>query len=123
MRNRPNGADLLVAAQTLLREQLMPNLPDEQKHNALMITNAMGIAIRQLQAGEAAEQEECLRLERLLERPLQGAQQIKTGNRELGVLLRAGLADPGQTARGEVLEYLRAAVRQAVTESNPKYLI
>jgi hypothetical protein len=123
MRNRPNGADLLVAAQALLREQLLPNLPDAQKHNALMITNAMGIAIRQLQAGEAAEQEECLRLERLLKRPLQGAQQIKTGNRELGVLLRAGLADPGQTARGEVLEYLRAAVRQAVTESNPKYLI
>ncbi|MCK8682707.1 DUF6285 domain-containing protein [Pseudomonas umsongensis] len=122
MRTRPNGADLLVEAQKLLRKQLLPVLPDEQKHNALMIANAMGVAIRQLQAGEAAEQEERRSLEHLLQRPLNESLQMNTGNRELSMLLRAGVADPGQGKRAEVLDHLRLAVRQAVTESNPKYL-
>lgn len=122
MRTRPNGADLLVAAQKLLREQLLPVLPDAHKHDALMIANAMGVAIRQLQAGEAVEHEERRSLEHLLQRPLSEPLQMNTGNRELSMLLRAGLADPGQGKRAEVLEHLRRAVRQAVTESNPKYL-
>ncbi|MEE1916322.1 DUF6285 domain-containing protein [Pseudomonas asiatica] len=122
MRTRPDGADLLVAAQKLLREQLLPALPDEHRHNALMIANAMGVAIRQLQAGEAAEHEERRRLERLLQRPLSDVSQMSTGNRELSIMLRAGLADPGQAKRTEVLDHLRRAVRQAVSESNPKYL-
>ncbi|MDD2058385.1 DUF6285 domain-containing protein [Pseudomonas sp. GD03860] len=113
---------MLVVAQKLLREQLLVVLPDEHKHNALMIANAMGVAIRQMQAGEAAQHEECRSLERLLQRPLSDPSQVNSGNRELSMLLRAGLADPGQAKRTEVLNHLRRAVRQAVTESNPKYL-
>lgn len=122
MRTRPNGADLLAAAQKLLRDQLLPELPEAQKHTALMIANAMGVAMRQLQAGEAAELEERLSLARLLHRSVIGPQGTNTGDRELGQLLRTGLADPGKPRRADVLKHLRTAVRQAVMESNPKYL-
>jgi hypothetical protein len=122
MRTRPHGADLLACAQTLLREELIKSLPPEQKHNALMIANAMAVAARQLQAGEAPEREEGARLSGLLEHSLEAENALCVANRALAALIRGGWADPGQSRRADVFAHLRQVVRQAVAESNPKYL-
>lgn len=129
MRDNPTGAQLLESAEALLRAQLLPTLPAEQRQNALMIARAMGIAARQLQAGEHAEREELAALQTLLqgaESPAQPggealrAQLVET-NRKLCRLIRQAGADSGD-AHAQVFRHLEQVARQRVAESNPRYL-
>ncbi|MFJ3370555.1 DUF6285 domain-containing protein [Pseudomonas sp. NPDC086251] len=119
MRTRPEGADLLQAAQVLLRERLLGDLPQHRRHEALMICNAMKIAARQLRFGEQPQREELHSLLALLQEERVG---LLAGNRLLAMRLREGFGDPGQSAREQVLAHLRSSVGQAVAESSPDYL-
>ncbi|SEJ77153.1 hypothetical protein SAMN05216201_11766 [Pseudomonas linyingensis] len=129
MRDYPTGAQLLESAEALLRAQLLPALPAEQKQNALMIAKAMGIAARQLQTGEQAEREELAALQTLLQIAAGLAQpgaealraQLVEANRQLGRLIRQGGADAGDT-HAQVFRHLEQVARQKVAESNPRYL-
>ncbi|AZT82078.1 acyl-CoA dehydrogenase [Marinobacter sp. NP-4(2019)] len=47
MINQPGAADLLQEARTLLLEAIAPELDADQRYQALMIANAMGIAGRE----------------------------------------------------------------------------
>jgi len=119
MRTRPEGADLLEAAQALMRERLLADLPPQRKHEALMICNAMNIAARQLRYGEQPQREELQSLQTLLQEERVG---LLAGNRLLAMRLREGGGDPGQSSRVQILAHLRSAVGQAVAESSPEYL-
>ncbi|WP_455231143.1 DUF6285 domain-containing protein [Geopseudomonas aromaticivorans] len=129
MRDYPTGAQLLESAEALLRAQLLPALPAEQRQNALMIARAMGIAARQLHAGEQAEREELAALQALLqsaECPTQpGGEELRAqlveANRALGRLIRQGGADAGDV-HAQVFRHLEQVARQKVAESNPRYL-
>lgn len=77
MRERPEGAELLELAGSELRATLLPLLPAEHRHTALMIGNAMAIAARQLHAGETPLRREC-------------AKAIPPGSIPTDVLSRAG---------------------------------
>jgi hypothetical protein len=119
MRTRPEGADLLEAAQVLLRERLLGDLPPQRKHEALMICNAMNIAARQLRFGEQPQREELHSLRELLQ---EGQVDLLAGNRLLALRQREGIGDPGQPLREQVLVHLRNTVGQAVAESSPEYI-
>lgn len=130
MRDHPTGAELLATAGKVLREALLPALPAERKHDALMIANAMSIAARQLERGDAPERHELEALAALLgDAP---AAQTEDGpglraalvdaNRELSRRLREGAGDPDRAQRGALFAHLRNVARQRVAESNPKYL-
>lgn len=129
MRDEPTGGQLLETARNVLREQLMPALPAEHRHAALMIANAMSIAMRQLHNGDEHERQEVAALEKLLFPG--GVSELKAGmgtrerlkelNRRLCHWIREGLADTGdfhEAARRHLLQ----AARIKVAESNPKYL-
>jgi len=129
MRDQPTGDQLLETARSILREELLPALPAEKRHAASMIANAMGIAIRQLLHGDAADQAELDALRRILSlsaadgeahgpelRPL-----LIDGNRRLAEWIRLGRADEGPLHRA-VREHLFKVTWQKVAESNPKYL-
>ncbi|MES2258485.1 MAG: DUF6285 domain-containing protein [Pseudomonadota bacterium] len=127
MREDPNGAALLQAATTLLREDILKALPDDKRHGALMIANAMSIAMRQLEYGEAPEQGELQALRALLgsgdeasEAPMRGL--LVSLNRQLAQRIRGGDADPGTALHAATLVQLRAAGRQRLLESSPKTL-
>jgi hypothetical protein len=119
MRDRPKGDELLACARSVLREQVLPVLPPEHKHGLLMALNAMSIAERQLQYGEAPERAEMAALETLLG---QTATDLAAANRLLALSLRAGAGDPGREQRDALLAHLRTVGRQRVLESNPKAL-
>jgi hypothetical protein len=129
MRDYPTGAQLLESAEALLRAQLLAALPAEQKQNALMIARAMGIAARQLQAGEQPERAELADLQALLQSAASPAQpggealraQLVEANRALGRLIRQGGADSGD-AHAQVFRHLEQVARQKLAESNPRYL-
>ena len=69
MRGQPTGEQLLETARGLLRDELLPALPADKRHAALMIANAMAIAGRQLKNGEAHDREELAALAALLPLP------------------------------------------------------
>lgn len=130
MRDQPTGEQLLDAARALLREALLPALPAARKHEALMIANAMSIAMRQLQNGEAGERKEIESLRSLLDGQAEVTPSAAAGdlraqlerlNREFSKRIRAGEADAGPWGEA-ALAHLRTVIRVKVQESNPKYL-
>lgn len=126
MREDPNGASLLQAASTLLREDILKALPADKRHGALMIANAMSIAMRQLEQGEAPEQAELQALRALLgndgDRDAPMRSLLLTLNRQLSCRIRSGDTDPGTPLRAAALAHLRQAGRQRLLESSPKVL-
>ncbi|HEX8603414.1 MAG TPA: DUF6285 domain-containing protein [Pseudoduganella sp.] len=140
MREDPNGAALLQAATTLLRQDLLAALPEHKRHGALMIANAMSIAMRQLDHGDAPERAELQALRDMLGSgddaaqdggtPLSGISMsgaamrtmLLSLNRQLARRIRAGDADPDGALRAAALAHLRTAGRQRLLESSPKTL-
>lgn len=123
MRDQPDGASLLDTARRVLREELLPLLPAEQRHTALMVANAMAIAARQLRAGTLPEQQELVALCHLLADEDKGQEPtLAVCNRALGQLIRQGAADPGMPLYAPVRAHLLAVARQRLAESNPRYL-
>lgn len=129
MRDEPTGEQLLDSARNVLREQLMPALPAGSRHAALMIANAMSIAMRQLQNGDEPERAELRALEKILlaggageagvGTPMRA--RLKELNRRLSHWIREGQADAGEI-RDAVRAHLVQVARTKVGESNPKYL-
>lgn len=129
MRDEPTGEQLLETARNLLREEILPALPPERKHAALMIANAMAIAMRQLKNGEDDQRSELGSLQSLLgyaeRNEAVGAadlrRQLKDLDREFAHAIRAGQADAG-TWHDATRRHLQETIRAKVMESNPKYL-
>ena len=115
MREQPDGRALLAIARTVLREQLLPLLPKEQHYSALMIANAMSIAERQLQYGDAPQQAERQALVALL----QQEGDLVLLQRELVRRIRLGWLD--EQTEGQQL--LWNMTEQRVKESAPKSLL
>lgn len=64
MINQPETGDLLAEARKVLLESLAPDLAGKRRYEALMIANAMGMAIRELeqrQQGEPGKTDQALR--------------------------------------------------------------
>lgn len=128
MRDEPCGEQLLVCAEALLRDELLPALPADKRQAGLMIARTLGIAARQLRNGDVLERQELASLTRLLEVPASEAsepaalcQQLQLANRHLSQLIRSGVADTGER-RTQVVQHLLHIARQRVEESNPRYL-
>lgn len=130
MRYAPDGIGLLATANKVLRETLLPELPAQHRHDALMVANAMSIAMRQLEQGDRPLQDELQSLKDLGFSIRQGGAAssqanltaaLKVANSELAAALRHGDADPGRSQRPAILKHLRAVAEQGLKESNPKY--
>ena len=51
--DRPGGADLLDVARRALLDEIAPTLTGRQRYVALMVANAIGIAQREIEDGDA----------------------------------------------------------------------
>lgn len=122
---QPTGEQLLDTARSLLRDELLPALPADKRHAALMIANAMAIAGRQLKSGDVHERRELAALEKLLPVPANDDAtlhaQLVAANRLLCARLREGHADQG-AMRAQVFKHLHDVTRRQVELSNPKVL-
>lgn len=129
MREQPQGQNLLSIARSTLLEKVVPLLPQDQRYNALMVANAMAIALRQWDAGDSWQQDELVRLRVLLgvsglsEEVQNGQQDLQTAliaaNRALAHKIRHGDFDAPSQPVAELLEWLAV---QRVRESAPKVL-
>lgn len=66
MREEPLGDALLEAAHQVLKDELIPALPADRRHAALMVASAMAIAMRQARGGQGRERQELAALASLL---------------------------------------------------------
>jgi hypothetical protein len=105
MADHPRGERLLETARELLRTELLPALPADKRHAALMVANAMAIAARELDRRDDAALDEARAAEA----------------RRLCAAIRAGRFDGGAAA-APLHARLLADTRSRVEVSNPKYL-
>ena len=155
MREQPTGEMLLQAARDALKDKVLPLLQGDAaadaKREVLMVMNALSIAQRELQMGNApdeAERESLIGLNdglvdgfvigtlsqssdnlsgdsstrSSLEPPRDSALNIAQANRDLAARIRAGLADPGTGAHAAVFAHLRLVGESRLQASNPKVL-
>ncbi len=128
MRDRPTGEELLIIARKVLREELMPLLPEGRRYDALMVANAMAIAARQISFGDAPESREWQDLADLLGETVQenGATAMSDAlgdlYRRLGAKIRNGEFDPGAPIHDAVHAFLLEVTVQRLRESAPRAL-
>jgi hypothetical protein len=113
MRIQPDGANLLDTVATVLRDQILPTVPQEQQYTLRMAINAIGIAGRQLANGDEAERELQARVVQLL-----GGDAGDHPDRLLANKVRDGSVAHDATLR----ELLWRVTEQRVRESAPRYL-
>lgn len=51
MKNPPETSDLLSVARSVLKDELLEDIPAAKKYQALMVANAMAISARELEQG------------------------------------------------------------------------
>lgn len=126
--DRPDALMLLDAARRHLLEELLPLMPDERRLDVLMIANAMAIAGREQQAGDAALRTALARLAAIYEEAVPDALSEEAArtllsrlNRRLAADIRSGAFDAGPK-RAALIAHLEATTRARVAITNPKVL-
>jgi hypothetical protein len=126
MNDQPDAAKLLAIARATLLDKLLPQLPEASRYDALMVANAMAIAIREYAAGGAPAQTELARLrtlytergETLAGDPLEDA--LRELNRRLATDIRGGRFDGRE--RAALLGHLEKTAADQLAIANPKAL-
>ncbi len=126
MNDRPDARELLGAARDAFTAEILPVLPEALRYTGLMIANALAIAQREIEAGDASARAEHARLCRLFS----GAPEALAGEALYGALavynqrlshdIRVGRFDGRE--RAALLEHLRRTTEEKLAVSNPKAL-
>ncbi len=123
MNDIPDAIKLLAIARATLLDKLLPHVPEELRYDALMIANAMAIAVREQANGEAAAQAELARLRGLFDEPgasdaLEAA--LDGYRKRLATDIRNGRFDDAE--RAALLTHLVQTAADELAISNPKAL-
>lgn len=119
MINQPGTRDLLTVARQVLLDSVTPELTGERKYQTLMVSNAMGMAIRELEQREQGEPEQTDRTVRafLAERSL--GDTVGEPEAELALAIRERRLDGADPALRAVLRTLTEA---RLRINNPGFL-
>jgi len=113
--SRPSAPALLQTARQTLFSHLLPALPRELQYEARMIANAMIIAVREQQMGDACTGQEREYLQSLLDSG-QAALPPQELRRQLSLAIREGKFDQHDTLPARLLQITRSKL----AISNPK---
>ena len=119
-----DGVELLRIAGETLMQEVGPHVPSDRRYELLMANNAIGIASRELEAGEGPTRAALARIEALYgESPTDGEwrERLDALTARLAADIRAGSFDEGPR-RAEALAHVRTTTLDAVRVGNPRYL-
>ena len=119
-----DGVELLRIASETLMEQVGPAVPGDRRYELLMANNAIGIASRELEAGEGPGRAALARLEALYgESPTDDdwRDRLSELTARFAADIRSGAFDEGPR-RDTALAHVREATLDAVRVGNPRYL-
>ena len=128
MNNLPRGAQLLAIARETLLAELRPLLDDDARYTAAMIANAMAIAAREAETGDAPQRAALARLEQLYDEPASkpGGSALRDAlaqrERRLALDIRSGRFDEDDQKSRAMIEHLWESVLARLRISNPKAL-
>jgi uncharacterized protein DUF6285 len=125
MNNLPGGADLLSIARDTLLSELLPLASGDARYALLMVANAIAIASREAEAGDAPARSALTRLEKLYGETRSGAAlepALAELERRLAHDIRAGVFDTHDDRQRALLAHLRESVLERLRISNPKSL-
>ncbi|HAA92809.1 MAG TPA: hypothetical protein DCE33_10210 [Rhodospirillaceae bacterium] len=115
-RDKPSAVDLLETARSLVREEVIQEVPASQKLNLLMVANAMAIALRELDGVPELEAAAEQRLREIYSDAEN--EDTVTLNARFAAEIRAGRFDDDQAAYDALFEN----TRQRIALSNPRFL-
>ncbi|HEY9568442.1 MAG TPA: DUF6285 domain-containing protein [Thalassobaculum sp.] len=126
MLDRPDRVDLLQAAETALRDELLPGLDGAAKYTALMVASAIAMARREIEAGHDPAR-------RVLDAFAEfygqdNVHRAGTGAGERALALMGDLArelrdgDYDEALLGPVHEVLHTLVVERLKAANPRFL-
>ncbi len=107
MTDIPDASNLLVTAREVLLADIVPGLPKELRHAALMIANAMAIAAREHRDGADALRGETARLRELLEATGSAAEPATIAATDAAPASRAPVPADLDTLRRRLVEAIR----------------
>jgi hypothetical protein len=116
MLEKPDAANLLATARSLLMEEILPALPPEKAIAARMVAAAIGLALREGTAGQEWQDALQQRLRDLVAAPDSRLLQ------RLSEEIRDGLHDPGTPGHADIAHWLHDYARLRATVSAPKAL-
>lgn len=120
-----DGAALLEAARGALMDELAPHVPGAERYALLMADNAMGIAARELEAGETPARRALAALAAIEGAPPPAGDDVRAVLRDaesrLASEIRAGRYDAGPE-RAALAAWLRERSLDATRISNPRFL-
>lgn len=123
MNNHPDAKELLAITRETFTAEVLPALPEKLRYTGLMIANAMAIAQREIEAGDAPARAEFERLRKLIHErsghlvgDALGAA-LAGNNRHLAREIRVGRFDDQE--RAALLDHLRQTTEEKLAVSNP----
>lgn len=120
MQDAPSAAELVEAVREFLEQEVAPGQTDRRaRFRTLVAINALAIAQRELESGEALAREELDSLALLLDARLDPGpprERLLELNRELCARIRRGEAPPG------TLAHLRRVGAAKLRVASPRYL-
>ncbi|WP_166362116.1 DUF6285 domain-containing protein [Pseudomonas akapageensis] len=119
MNIRPDASELLEIARQTLLDELLPQLPDSLRYQALMVANAMAIAGRECRDGERADAIEALVLESLRG---EAGPALTDARQALCSAIRQGCFDSAGSDQERLFSALSTITRAWLSISNPKVL-
>lgn len=125
MKSRPCAPDLLAIARDTFAAEILPKLPESARYTALMIANALAIARREIEVGEAPLRAELDRLRELYpdvprDVPASALREtVARYSRRLAHDIRAGRYD---ACPAPLRGHLRATTIEKLRVSNPRLL-
>lgn len=124
MNDRPGALDLIETARDTFTNAVLPTLSGELRYTALMIANAMGIALREIDAAHTPLRAEWWRLCKLFgeSSPPPGGTALHRTlahyNQRLVRAIRAGRFDGEE--RAAMMLHLRRTTEEKLAVSSPK---
>ena len=126
MFDRPDRLDLLAAAETALRDEVLPGLEGGARYTALMVASALAIARRELEAGNEPAR---LVLDAFAE--LYGQDNVHRAGGDSSERVKALMVDLAREIRdggydddllGPIHAVLQTLVVERLKRSNPRFL-
>jgi hypothetical protein len=124
MNDHPNALELIQAANDELARTLLPLARPDQLYTLRMITNALGIAARELSAHERDASDETRGLALLYagNKTEKGFDSLDARNRQLARDIRTGAFESDITRHAQLRQHLVSTARRKLAAAYPKGL-
>jgi hypothetical protein len=120
---RPNAKMLIEVAQEALVSRILPSLSEDARYDGMMITNALRIALRELEGSDHVTQtweRNARTIDTMLGEPSERT--VAGYKRHMALAIRKGRSEDNGSSSPLIKDFLQADVSARLSIDNPKVL-